>query len=171
MVVLFFVCRLLFPAGDIYQFSVPGIDGGMIHLSDFRGKKILLVNIASNSPYAKQLASLEQLYEQYKDSLVVIAFPSNDFGNEPADNAMLKGMLTMKYGAQFLVARKDIVSGAGMSGLFNWLTHGGLNGTMSRPVEADFQKYLINTKGQLVAFFMPFVDPMDQIMRDQVRQL
>jgi glutathione peroxidase len=163
--------QCLFFSPDIYSFSVPAIDGTTIHFSDFRGKKILLVNIASNSPYAKQLGSLEQLYEQYKDSLVVIAFPSNDFGHEPADNATLKSLLTSQYGVRFLIAAKGAVSGAGQPGLFEWLTNGNLNGTMSRPIGADFQKYLINANGQVVAFYMPFVDPMDQMVRDQVRLL
>jgi glutathione peroxidase len=171
MLALLLACRLLFPAGDIYQFSVPDIDGKMIHFSDFKGKKMLLVNIASNSPYARQLASLEQLYEQFHDSLVVIAFPSNDFGNEPAGNASLKSLLTSQYRVRFLIAGKGAVSGTGQSGLFQWLTNGGLNGTMSRPVETDFQKYLINASGKVVGFFMPFVDPMDQMVQDQVRQL
>jgi glutathione peroxidase len=171
MLVLLLACRLLFPAGDIYQFNVTGIDGKVIHFSDFRGKKILLVNIASGSPYAKQLSSLEQLHEQFNDSLVIIAFPSNDFGNEPADNPALSRLLTSQYGAHFLIAGKGSVSGAGQSQLFSWVTNGSLNGTMSRPVEADFQKYLINANGQVVAFFMPFVDPMDQMVRDQVRRL
>lgn len=171
MLVLLLACRLLFPAGDIYQFNVTGIDGKVIHFSDFKGKKILLVNIASKSPYARQLSSLEQLYEQFNDSLVIIAFPSNDFGNEPADNSALGVLLTSQYGVHFLIAAKGGVSGAGQSQLFGWLTNGSLNGTMSRPVEADFQKYLINASGQVVAFFMPFVDPMDQMVRDEVRQL
>ncbi|HEV2481496.1 MAG TPA: glutathione peroxidase [Puia sp.] len=171
MLALFLACRLLFPAGDIYQFSVTGIDGKVIHFSDFKGKHMLLVNIASGSPYANQIPHLEQLYEQLKDSLVVIAFPSNDFGNEPADDATLKNLLSSQYNVRFLIAAKGPVSGTGQPGLFNWLANGSLNGTMSHPVQADFQKYLINANGQVVAFFMPFVDPMDQMVQDQVRQL
>jgi glutathione peroxidase len=163
MLALLILLNSFFYAPDIYAFSVPAIDGTTIHFSDFKGKKMLLVNIASNSPYAKQLASLEKLYELHRDSLVVIAFPSDDFGNEPGDGTAIRNWAAT-VGAHFLIAAKGPAFGGAPSSFCQWLTTGKLNERMTHPVDKDFQKYLINEQGEMAAFFASFVDPMDELI-------
>jgi len=162
------LCSLLY-FGDIYQFSIPSIYGGSaIQFSDFKGKKILVVNTASGSIYAPQYASLERLYQQYKDKLVVVAIPSNDFQHEGRGEAELLQFVNSAYQVHFLLAGQLSVMGAGQSTLYKWLTTGGENGGMTSTVTNDFQKYLIGTDGRVIGYFNGAVDPMDQSLQDLI---
>src|SRR6185437_10574758 len=106
----------------IYSFSVTGIDGTAINFSDFQGKKVLIVNTASNSSQVDQYGQLEKLYQQYKDSLVIVAIPSNSFGNEPNDNATIQSFVMNNYNIHYLLASKTDVLDSSHSPLYSWLT-------------------------------------------------
>jgi len=155
---------------DIYSFSIAGINGGTaIHFNDFRGKKVLIVNTSSNSPFTPQYGRLEQLYQQYKDSLVIIAIPSNDFNQEPGSESAIQSFVQGNYSIHYLLAGKMSVTGAGQSDLFQWLTTGSQNGSMSSTVQYDFQKYLVGTDGHLIGYFTGAMDPMDSTIQKAIQ--
>jgi glutathione peroxidase len=160
----------LFYLSDIYQFSVPAIGGGTsIHFSDFQGKKILLVNTSSNSLFTPEYGRLEQLYQQYKDSLVIVAIPSNDFNHEPGSEQDIQSFVQSTYSIHYLLAGKTVVTGAGQSGLYKWLTSGSQNGVITSTVQYDFQKYLIGTDGHLIGYFTGAMDPMDSTLQNAIQ--
>src|SRR5882672_9079035 len=121
MIKLLFLLVSIISFNNIYDYSVADIDGNTINLVQFKGKKILLVNTSSNSRYTSQYKSLEQLYQKYKDSLVIIAIPSNSFGHEPSTNALVKQFLVKNYKSHFIIAQKMDVAGINQSSLYNWL--------------------------------------------------
>lgn len=146
---------------SIYSLQYTDIDGQTQSCSAFQGKKILVVNIATGSDKAGQLAQLQQLYQQHMDSLVIIAVPSNSFGNEPRSNSEIKQFCQSTYGVTFNMAAKANVKGDNVLPLYNWLTHVMENGVMSSAVNGDFQKYLIDKSGQLIGMYRPEVSPLD----------
>lgn len=153
---------------SIYQFKINSIDSGKIDFSQFEGKKILIVNIASESHFASQLTSLEHLQRKYRDSLIVVAIPSNSFSNEKKDNPLIKEKLKEAYGFSFLVAEKMKVSGEHKAPLFDWLNEG--NGVIKKEVSGDFHKYLISSHGEMIGYFNPGVDPMSEIVQNAILQ-
>lgn len=172
MYTILFSILTFFTSPDIYSFSVPAIGGGSsINFSDFRGKKILIVNTSSNSSFTAQYGRLEQLYQQYKDSLVIIAIPSNDFSHEPGSEPSIQTFVQNAYSIHYLLAGKTGVSGAGQSDLYKWLTTRDENGAMSSTVLYDFQKYLIGSDGHLIGYFTGAMDPMDATIRNAIQGL
>lgn len=154
---------------SIYDFSLTDIDGNSFSLSQYKGKKILFVNTASQSGYAGQYGALEQLCQLYKDSLVVIAVPSNTFQSEPLDNVAIKNLVTGHYGVHYIITQKTDVAGAAQSPLYSWLTHQSQNGMMENSVNEDFYKFLVNGEGKLVGVFAPSVDPMSDEIQDAIK--
>lgn len=146
---------------SIYSFNISRTDGGSINFSTFEGKKILLVNIATGSDKVSQLAELQQLHQQYGDSLVVIGFPSNSFGHESRSNAEIKAFCQSQYEVSFLLAAKGDVKGSGIQPVYNWLTKASENGQTNTIVKDDFQKYLISESGELIGIFIGSVSPLD----------
>lgn len=162
MYTILFSLLSLFYLSDIYQFTIPSIGGGApIHFNDFKGKKILVVNTATGSIFTKQYAALEQLYQQNKDKLVIIAIPSNDFQHEGKAEQEIQQFVNGNYHVHFLLAAKTSVTGSDQSDLYKWLTKGGENGAMSSKVTNDFQKYLVGTDGHVIGYFHGAVDPLD----------
>ena len=161
-ILCFLTCLVSFTG--IYDYSINDIDGNTINLSQFKGKKILFVNTATNSKYAAQYKSLEQLYQKYKDSLVIIAIPSNSFGHEVSANTDIKKFVLSNYKIHFLLAQKTDVTGDSQSPLYGWLTHFAQNGAMDNTLRDDFYKFLIDGSGNLVGAFAPSVDPMNEQM-------
>jgi glutathione peroxidase len=167
--ILFFITGLMAFTG-IYDYKITSTDGKEIPLSDFRGKMILLVNTASGSKYADQYESLEKLHQLYKDSLVIIAFPSNSFGKETADNAGIKNFVKNKYKVTYILAQKIAVKGEGQEPLYNWLTQQSNTKNMLKEyIPNDFCKFLIDTSGALVGAFDGSVDPMSEEMLSAIR--
>src|SRR3546814_8647569 len=106
------------PADNVYQFTFTSIDGKEISLSEFEGKKLLLVNTASECGFTKQYAGLQELSEQYGDELIVIGFPANNFGGqEPGSNKEIQGFCEKNFGVTFLLAEKSSVKGKDISPL------------------------------------------------------
>jgi len=159
---------LVYQLVSIYTISVNDNTGNAINFAAFTGKKILLVNTASNSTNAGQYAQLEQLYQLHKDSLVIIAFPSNDFGNEPGTIDSINSWVHTNYNIHYLLAEKTIVSGSEKSYLYNWLSDINANGMMNSSVSHDFYKYLINSEGKLIGIFNEEVDPLDSKIQEAI---
>lgn len=152
-------------AGDIpksiYDFRIDGLEGGTIDFSQFKGKKILIVNTASKCGFTPQYAELEKLYEQYKGELVIIGFPANNFMfQEPKGNKDIAEFCQKNYGVTFPMAAKISVKGKDMAPIYQWLTNKDYNHFESTSVSWNFQKYLIDEQGNLVAVFPPKVKPL-----------
>ncbi|MEI2821812.1 MAG: hypothetical protein V9F02_00020 [Chitinophagaceae bacterium] len=146
---------------SIYSLSFTDTDGSTVNMSSFQNKKILIVNIATNSPRVGQLTGLQQLKQQYGDSLVIIAFPSNSFGNETRSDAEIKQYCQQNYNVNFFIASKNSVFGLYIQPVYNWLKHTEENGVMDVEIMSDFQKILINNDGNIIGVFAPGVSPTD----------
>lgn len=156
---------------SIYSINIPALDNGMINCSSYQGKKILLVNTATASPQSGQFAQLEQLYQQHKDSLVVIAFPTNSFGKEPRAGAVLAQYMRNSLGLTFPIADLSEVKGPGINMIFRWLSNKNFNGAVSMPAETDFQKFLVDRKGNLVGLFDSSVSPVSTRIQDAIHSV
>lgn len=161
---------------SIYEFKVPGLDGE-IDFSKYKGKKIMVVNTASQCGNTPQYAELEKLYEKYKDKLVIIGFPANNFGaQEPGSNEEIKQFCTKQYSVTFPMAEKVSVKGDDIHPLYKWLVDQSKEmakkvpsdnskdlawkSFLQNPVTWNFTKFLIDEKGELVAVFHNKVSPM-----------
>lgn len=169
--ILLFLSAMVFTiAGTgIYDYSINDIDGNTINLDSFQGKKILFVNTASGSKYADQYASLEQLYQAYKDSLVVIAVPSDDFENEPLEGDSLKNYLSGHYDAHYIIASKASVKGSNIMPVYRWLTDVNLNLVYNNSINGDFYKFLVDETGNIIGLYSSSVDPMDSSLQNQIK--
>ena len=137
--------------------------GGTIDLSLYKGKKIMIVNTASKCGFTPQYAELEKLYEKYKDKLVIIGFPANNFGEqEPGTNAEIKEFCTKNYGVSFPMAAKVSVKGDDIAPLFTYLNNEAKRIGVEDPIKWNFTKFLIDEKGKLVAVFSSNVNPMSE---------
>ena len=156
---LFFTPQAEVPR-SIYDFKVTALDGTTIDLSQYRGKKILIVNTASKCGFTPQYEALERLSEKYKDKLVIIGFPANNFlFQEPGSNEKIAEFCTKNYGVTFPMAAKISVKGRSMAPIYNWLTEKKYNGYEDTKVKWNFQKYLIDGHGTLIAVFYPATTP------------
>ncbi len=153
---------------SIYSLHFTNSDGIDVSFSDFKHKKILMVNTATGSKYNGQFAKLEQLYEKYKDSLVIIVFPSNDFGKEPKSDREIKNFLVVNHHIKFIVASKISLTGSQIAPIYDWLANASLNGVMDNPVPGDFCKYLIDSNGNLVGAFSGIVDPLSDDIQNAI---
>lgn len=151
------------------QFSFDGLDETPIALSQFKGKAILIVNTASECGFTPQYKGLQELWKTYKDrGLVVLAVPSNDFGDqEPGSNKEIKKFCTNVYGLGFPVAGKATVKGEHAHPFYQYAAK--TLGDKSKP-RWNFHKYLINSDGTLVDWFSSSTEPMDRRIRQAVEQ-
>lgn len=156
---------------SIHSFTVNSIDGGKIDFSNFKGKKILVVNTASECGYTPQYAGLQELYEEYKDQLVIVGFPANNFGGqEPGNNDEIKAFCSKNYGVTFPMAAKVSVKGDDIAPIFYWLTHKEENKVMNAEIKWNFTKFLLNENGELLAKFDSSVEPMNEEMLDAIEK-
>lgn len=146
---------------SIYDFSVIDIDGKEISMSQFKGKKLLIVNVASKCGNTPQYEGLERLYKKYgSEKFVVIGFPANNFmGQEPGSNEDIKEFCTSTYQVTFPMMGKISVKGKDKAPIFQWLTQKEENGVMDAEVTWNFQKFMIDENGQLVGMVKPGVEP------------
>ena len=149
---------------SIYQFKVEDLSGNTFDFASLKGKKILIVNTASKCGYTPQYEQLEAIYTKYKNkNLVIIGFPANNFmWQEPGTNAEIATFCKSKYGVTFPMMAKISVKGKDMHPIYQFLTQKKLNGVLDSKVEWNFQKYLINEKGQLEQVYMSGVKPNDE---------
>lgn len=146
---------------SFYTLSFQDCDGNIINMNNYQGKKVLIVNIATGSEKVSQLTGLQQLQQQYNDSLVVIVFPSNSFGHESRNDSEVKQFCQSGFNSTFIIAAKSPVTGGGINNVFNWLAHHSQNGEMNAPAGGDFQKFLVDRDGMLIGVFSPKVSPLD----------
>jgi len=147
----------------VYDFKVTSLDGTPLELAKFRGKKMLIVNTASQCGYTPQYSDLEKLYQTYKSKLVIIGFPANNFGGqEPGSNAQIKDFCKKNYGVSFPMSGKVSVKGDDIDPLFSWLTTKSENGVMDAEIKWNFTKFLLDENGKLVAVFPSKVNPMSE---------
>lgn len=150
------------PPKSLYDLSIELNNGSAIPLKSFQGKKLLLVNTASNCGYTPQYSELQQIYEQHKEKLEVIAFPANDFREqEKGSDAVIAAFCKTNYGVTFPLAKKDqVTKGASQQAVFQWLTNKGLNGWNDEAPGWNFYKYLIDEEGKLVGVYPSTISPL-----------
>ena len=149
------------PNKSIYDIKIEGIDGGTIDLNQYKGKKILFVNVASKCGFTKQYDGLQELSEKYEDKLVVIGLPCNQFGaQEPGQNNEIKSFCKVNFGVDFPLTDKIDVKGDNQHPIYDWLTSKENNGKVNSSVKWNFQKYLVDEEGRLIDFFYSTTTPM-----------
>lgn len=153
---------------SFYSLQFSDIDGASVFMSNYQQKKLLLVTIATGSARVNQLGELQQLQQQFGDSLIIIAFPSNSFGHEPRSGSAIKQFCQSNYGVTYKIAALNGVAGTTVQPVFQWLASSSANGMMDAVAGADFQKFLINKNGQLVGVFAPSVSPLHQTVTDAI---
>jgi glutathione peroxidase len=147
----------------VYDFELKTLEGETTTLAQYKGKKILLVNVASECGYTPQYKNLEALYEKYKDKLVVVGFPSNDFGGqEPGSAAEIRTFCTKNYGVKFPMMEKIVVKGENAHPLYKFLRNKEENGCCEQAPGWNFCKYLVDENGHVLKFFGSKVDPMGE---------
>jgi len=151
-VLLLAIASLSVNAQSFYDLKAKTIDGKDFSFSELKGKKVLVVNTASKCGYTPQYEDLEKLYKEYKDkNFVIIGFPANNFMHqEPGSNSDIKEFCTKNYGVTFQMMEKISVKGDDMDPVYQWLTQQSKNGKMDSSVKWNFQKYMIDEKGNLV---------------------
>ena len=164
------VLSSLLLSGSIYDFEVEGLDGNAIRFQQFKGKKILIVNTASRCGLTPQYEDLEKLHKAYKDKLVVIGIPCNQFGGqEPGTLSEIQSFCKVNYGVTFLMTEKVDVKGDNQHPLYAWLTNKELNGVKSSSVKWNFQKYLIDENGKYIDFYYSLTKPMNSKITNQLK--
>lgn len=160
------------PARTIYDFSVNTLEGEQIDLSKFRGQVMLIVNTASRCGFTPQYKELEELYEQYRDKgFVILGFPSNDFSNqEPGTNDEIRAFCTHKFGVTFPLMCKEPVTGENKQPVFEFLTEDTPE-EFQGEVGWNFEKFLIDRKGNVRARYSSFTNPMSSRLRDELDEL
>ena len=154
---------LLVVAMSIYDFKVPALDGGTIDLSKYKGKKIMIVNTASKCGNTPQYEGLQQLHEKYKNTLVIVGFPANNFGQQdPGTNEEIKEFCKKNYGVTFPMAEKVSVKGEDVHPLFKYLTEEAKKMGFEDPIKWNFTKFLIDENGKLITVIHNKVQPMSE---------
>ncbi|MFN3841197.1 MAG: glutathione peroxidase [Cyclobacteriaceae bacterium] len=150
--------------GSIYDFTLKSLDGGEVHFSTYKGKKLLLVNTASKCGKTPQYAGLQKLHEQYGDKVTVLGFPANNFlWQEPGSNKDIAAFCERNYGVTFQMFEKISVKGSDQHPLYAWLQ----SKTGKKP-DWNFAKYLVSEDGETVEFFKSGVQPMDRALLDKI---
>lgn len=148
---------------SIYDFKVAGLDGDTIDFAEFKGKKILIVNTASKCGFTPQYEDLEKLYETYKDKLVIVGFPANNFfSQEPGSNETISEFCKKNYGVSFPMAAKISVKGKNIAPIYKWLCDKEENGVMDAKISWNFNKFLLDENGKIIAHFKSAVKPMSE---------
>lgn len=149
---------------SLYDFKVKDIDEQEFDMSSLKGKKVLVVNVASKCGLTPQYELLEELYKKYKDqNFIIIGFPSNDFkGQEPGTNKEIKEFCTLNYGVTFPIMDKVTVIGENKDPIYKWLTEKSENSKFDAEVQWNFQKFMIDENGQLVDFVLPKESPLSE---------
>ena len=150
-------------AASIHSFSVKALDGSIINFADYKGKKILIVKTASECGYTPQYKALQELYEKYKNKLVIVGFPANNFGGqEPGSNTEIKTFCEKNYGVTFPMAEKISVKGNDIAPIYKWLTNKAENGVLDAEIKWNFNKFLLDENGHIIAKFDSGTTPMSE---------
>lgn len=151
-------------ANDFYAFKTETLSGELFEFSALRGKRVLIVNTASECGYTPQYEQLQELYEANQGkNFTILGFPSNDFGGqEPGSNEDIKAFCKKNYGVNFMMMAKSTVMGAGQNDVYKWLTRQDENGVSDAEVKWNFNKFLIDESGKWVAYYPSSVSPLDE---------
>ena len=154
----------VYSAEDFYNLKAKKINGDTLYFSELRGKKLMIVNVASYCGYTYQYAQLQSLYEQYGgDNFEIIGFPANNFnGQEPGTDLEIEDFCTSNYGVTFTMMSKISVRGLDRHSVYHWLTSKAKNGVLDSEVAWNFQKYMIDENGKLWRFFSTQTSPLHQ---------
>lgn len=145
----------------IYEFQFTSLIGEKIDFSQYKGKKILIVNTASKCGFTPQYEELEKLYQENKNTLIIVGFPANNFGEqEPGTNEEISAFCEQNYGVSFPMSEKISVKGEDMAPIYKWLTQKKWNKVKDNEVKWNFQKYLIDENGKFVEVFESSVKPL-----------
>lgn len=157
---------------SFYDFTVNDIDGKPFSFEQLKGKKVMVINVASKCGYTPQYEQLEAIYKKYKDrGFIIIGFPANNFMHqEPGTNKEIKAFCTLNYGVTFPMMGKISVKGKDMAPVYHWLTEKELNGVENSTVKWNFQKYLISPEGKLEKVIMSKVKPDDPQITDWIEE-
>lgn len=149
------------PVTSVYDIKINSLDGTPVNLSTLKGKYILFVNVASKCGYTNQYEDLQKLYNTYKDKLMVIGVPCNQFGGqEPGTYKEIETFCKQNYGVTFLMTEKVDVKGDNQHPLYKWLTNKAENGVSDSSIKWNFQKYLVSPKGYLVDYYLSAIKPL-----------
>ena len=156
----------------LHDFTARTIDGELFDFSSLKGKKVLIVNTATECSLTAQFRKLQQLYEEYGgDDFEIVAFPSNDYGSqEPGNNEQIKKFCTEKYNVSFILMEKISIKGENMHPIFRWLSSSDENGIIDGKVIWNFQKFMIDENGQPVDFVSPITSPQNNIIMDWLQE-
>ena len=154
----------------IYDYTAKDLAGKDVKLSDYKGKVLLIVNIASKCGFTPQLGGLEELYEKYKDrGLEVIGFPSNQFGGqEPLEKEQISEFCQVNFGVSFKIMEKTLVRGSDKNSVYKFLTDKKLNGKVNTAPLWNFFKYLIDRNGNVVDYYSSITSPTDAKLIKQI---
>jgi glutathione peroxidase len=145
---------------NLYDIKINSLQGKPIHFSEFKNKHILFVNVASKCGFTPQYEDLEKMNQTYKDKLVIIGVPCNQFGKqEPGNASEIQQFCEVNYGVSFLMTEKIDVKGDNQHPLYDWLTEKNLNGKKSSSVKWNFQKYLVDKNGELIDYYFSITNP------------
>lgn len=152
------------PSSSIYDLNITLNTGKTLNFSDLKGKKIVLVNTASNCGYTGQYSELQSLHESYGDKIQIIGFPANDFKEqEKSNDDEISQFCQVNYGVTFPIAKKGVViKEDNQQQLFKWLTDKNLNNWNDHAPDWNFSKYIIDEKGVLTHYFGPSVSPLEE---------
>jgi len=146
---------------SIYDINIDSLQGQAIDLNQYQGKKMLFVNVASKCGFTNQYKDLQKLHEKYTENLVIIGVPSNQFGKqEPGSASEIQEFCQINYGVDFTITEKVDVKGDEQHPLYQWLTKKTLNGRKNASVKWNFQKYLVDEKGELIDYYLSSTQPM-----------
>jgi glutathione peroxidase len=155
---------------SLYDLQLNNLQGKAIDFTDFKGKHLLFVNVASKCGFTPQYEGLEKLSNTYKKNLVVIGVPCNQFGKqEPGNSDEIQEFCQANYGVSFLITEKIEVKGEDQHPLYEWLTLRSLNGKKSSSVKWNFQKYLVDPEGKLVDYFFSITKPFSSKITKHLR--
>jgi glutathione peroxidase len=147
---------------SLYNIEINCLQGKPINLSDFKSKKILFVNVASKCGFTPQYKELQKLQDTFRDDLVVIGVPCNQFGKqEPGNSGEIQEFCEINYGVSFLITEKIEVKGSKQHQLYGWLTKKAINGKQNSTVKWNFQKYLVDEEGEFLDYFYSITKPMN----------
>lgn len=158
------------PPVDFYSLSFKTISGEIFKFDQLKGKKVLIVNTASKCGFTPQFKELEELNQEYGSTLVILGFPSNDFGaQDPGSNEEISSFCEKNYGVTFQMMDKSSVKGPNKSKIHQWLSDKSKNGWNTQEPSWNFGKYLIDEKGRLVAYYPSKVKPTDKEITEKLR--
>ena len=161
--------KMIANENNFYKLSANDIDGNKIDFSQFKGKKLLIVNVASKCGYTSQYKDLQELHKKYNDKITILAFPSNNFGfQEPGSNDQIEEFCETNYGIEFQLFEKSDVRGKNTNSVYRWLSSINDNGWNDKSPRWNFFKYLVDETGSLKAVYSSNVNPLDNEIIDFV---